>query len=247
MKRKSTLLAMVLLFFVAMGTQTKTYAQNEPEGRLVATVTATNGKTIYLVERLNYGLYSIAAFTKTNGTYVEEKAFKVRKNYQSIINSVKYYSWISSAPNGGGFFEFNKSDNTLYVPLINEDLIGSDRYIVYQFDGQHFVRKGTDAGYWLHPSLRSFDYLYAIGRTKDHLVRLDHMEDGSIRYAAWSNKKTMKDKPSIILFTEDNYDEEGVVFYNLDYKYVFDYDNKELRVYEGEKLLKRQDMEVLYW
>ena len=39
----------------------------------------------------------------------------------------------------------------------------------------------------------------------------------------------------------------AIAFYNLDFMYVFDYDNKELRVYEGDKLLKRQDMEVLYW
>ena len=246
MKNRSTLFAMVLLIIATMGMQAKAFAQNELEGRLVGTVTSTNGKTIYLAEQMNYGVYSIVAFTKSNGKYVEEKAFKVRKNYQSVINSVKYNDWVSSDPNGG-FFAFNKSDNTLYVPLINEDLVGSDRYIVYRFDGQHFVRKGTDAGYWLHPSLHSFDYLFGIGRTKDHLVRLDQMEDGSIRYAAWSSKKTMKDKPSIILFTDDFDDEEGIAFYNLDFKYVFDYDNKELRVYEGEKLLKRQDMEVLYW
>ena len=126
-------------------------------------------------------------------------------------------------------------------------MVGSDRYIVYKFDGQHFVRKGTDAGYWLHPSLHSFDYLYSIGRTKDHLVRIDRMEDGSLRYAAWSSKKTMKDKPSIILYNDDYYEAEGISFYNGDYKYVFDYENKELRVYEGDRLLKKQDMEVLYW
>ena len=246
MKKQTMIIVMAALFITILGIQTPINAQSELDGRLVGTVTASNGKTIYLAERMNYGVYSIAAFTKSNGNYVEEKAFKVRKSYQSVINSVKYVDWTSSDPNGG-FFAFYKSDNTLYVPLINEDLTGSDRYIVYQFDGQHFVRKGTDAGFWLHPSLHSFDYLYGIGRTKDHLVRLDYMEDGSIRYAAWSSKKTMKDKPSIILFTDDYYDEEGVVFYNLDYKYVFDYGNRELRVYEGEKLLKRQDMEVLYW
>lgn len=234
------------LLIAVFGIQTMVCAQTELEGRLIGTVTTTDGKTIYLTERLNYGLYSIAAYTKSDGNYVEEKAFKVRKNYQSVINSVKYDEWISSNPDGG-FFAFNKADNTLYVPLINEDMIGSDRYIVYQFDGQHFVRKGTDAGYWLHSSLHSFDYLFAIGRTKDYLVRLDYMEDGSIRYASWSTKKSMKDKPSIILYTDDYYGEDGIVFYNGDYKYVFDNNKQELRVYEGEKLLKRQDMEILYW
>ena len=246
MNRRSIQLALAVFFVAVLGVQTKVYSQNELEGRLVATVTASNGKTIYLTERLNYGLYSIAAFTKDNGKYVEEKAFKVRKGYQSVINSVKYDNWISTDPKGG-FFSFNKEDNTLYVPLIDEDLMGGDRFIIYQFDGQHFVRKGTDAGYWLHPSLHSFDYLYAIGRTKDHLVRIDGMEDGSLRYAAWSSKKTMKDKPSIILYGDEYYGEEGFAFYNGDYKYVFDYDNKELRVYEGGKLLKKQDMEILYW
>ena len=141
MSKRRIFLVMAMTMVVAISGAAKVYAQNELEGRLVGTVIANNGKTIYLTERLNYGIYSIAAFTKSNGNYVEEKAFKVRKNYQSVINSVKYDEWISSNPEGG-FFAFNKADNTLYVPLINEDMIGSDRYIVYQFDGQHFVRKG---------------------------------------------------------------------------------------------------------
>ena len=156
MKNRSKLFTMVLLIAATMGMQAKAFAQNELEGRLVGTVTSTNGKTIYLAERMNYGVYSVTAFTKSDGKYVEEKAFKVRKNYQSVINSVKYTDWVSSDPNGG-FFAFNKSDNTLYVPLINEDMVGSDRYIIYHVDGQYFVRKGIGAGYWLHPSLQSLD------------------------------------------------------------------------------------------
>lgn len=239
-------LTLSVMFFAAFGMNQSLAQTNKLDGRLIGTVNTKEGKTVYLTERLNYGIFSVAAFSKSDGKYIEEKAFKVRKNYQSSINSVQYTEWISSNPEGG-FFAFNQEDNILYVPLINEDLVGSDRYIVYQFDGQHFVRKGTDAGYWIHPSLRSFDFLWAVGRTKDHLVRIDRMLDGSFRYAAWNSKKTMRDKPSIILFSDDYYDEEGLAFYNGDYMYVFDYDDEELRVYEGEKLLKRQNMEILYW
>ncbi len=44
MNRKSIQLALAVFFVAVMGAQTKVYAQNELEGRLVATVTSTNGR-----------------------------------------------------------------------------------------------------------------------------------------------------------------------------------------------------------
>lgn len=221
-------------------------AQTGLPGRLVGTVTSTNGMTIYLSENLNYGVYSIAAYVKQDGIYVPTDVFEVRKHHQSVINSVKYDSWISSSPECG-FFHFNKADNTLYIPLIDEYMSGADRYILYRFDGKYFVYKSKDAGYWLHSSLHGYDKLYALGKTKDFIIRIDIMNDGSLRYASWSTTKSMKDKPSIILYSDTSYGNDGQSFYNGDFKYTFNNDNKELRVYEGSKLIKRQKMEVLYW
>lgn len=138
----------------------------------MAIVTTSKGKTIYLTERQKHGTYFITAFTKSNGRYVEEKVFKVNRNLQSAMNSVKYKKWFSSNPKGT-YFVFNPADKTLYVPLIDDNLEGSDRYIVYQFDGQHFVYKCKDGGFWLHKSLRTFKKCINVGRAKDYLIRVD--------------------------------------------------------------------------
>ena len=191
MKTKTFFLSIIALVLSSMGICTKANAQSDLPGRLVCTVTTNSGKTIYLSENLNYGLYSVSAFTKQNGKYVPENVFKVKKNYQSVISAVKYNFWFSTSPEGG-FFLFNKEDNTLYIPLLYEyTIVGADRYIVYRFDGEHFIYKGIDGGYWLHQSLRNFDILYALGKTKDFIVRIDRMPDGSFRYASWKSNKTI--------------------------------------------------------
>lgn len=239
-------LTIAVLLVAVMGGTNPVQAQNGTDGRLMGTVTSTKGKTIYLFEHLDNGVYSVAAVTLHHGKYVEEKSFKVRGDYQSVIHSVKYDNWISSNPEGG-FFAYNKEDNTLYVPLIEEDLTGADRYIVYQFDGQYFVYRGKEAGYWLHPSLSDFDRFYAMGKTKKHRVRIDRMANGSLRYAAWSIDKTTKDEPDITIFNNGHDYDNGLAFYVDNYEYVFDYERRELRVYHDRKLLKKWDMEILYW
>lgn len=246
MKKQVPIFFMIALFLLNIGIGANASAQTNLPGRLVSTVTTSKGTTIYLSENLSYGIYSIAAFVKQGGKYVPENVFRVRKHYQSVINSVKYESWFSSCPDGG-FFHFNMVDNTLYIPLIDEYMSGADRYIVYRFNGEYFVYKGKYAGYWLHSSLHNYDNLFALGRTKDFIVRIDVIDDGSYRYAAWSSNKTMKDKPSIILYGDTSYDDGCLNFYNGDFMYTFDSEKKELRVYEGAKLIKRQKMEILYW
>lgn len=187
MNNNSIRIFMVLLFVAAMCTQAKVCAQNKLEGRQLAIVTTSKGKAIYLTERQKNGAYSVAAFTKNNGKYVEEKVFKVNNNLLSVINSVKYKKWFSSNPKGT-YFAFNPADKTLYVPLIDDNMEGGDRYIVYRFDGQHFVYKCKDGGFWLHNSLRSFKKCINVGKTKDYLIRVDELENGAYRYASWKHK-----------------------------------------------------------
>lgn len=200
MKSKSILFIMTLLFVAAMWPMTKAGAQNNLGGNIIGTLTTKNGGTIYLVERWNHGVYSIVAFTKKDKKYVEEKVFKVRNNYQSVMTSVKYKKWFSSYCEGT-FFIFNPTDKTLYVPLIDKNFDGGDRYTVYKFDGQHFVYKCEDAGFWLHKSLRTFKKCINVGRTKDYIIRVDETAKG-YRYAAWKHKTewaSQSQKPDIII------------------------------------------------
>ncbi len=249
MKKQSIIIFMVAMVVVvaAMGAQNRVSAQNNSERDVMATIKSANGKTIYLTEQLDNGLYSIAAYTKSNGKYVEEKAFKVGKKYQSFVNSVEYETWFSSNPEGG-YFAFNKADNTLYLPLIEivfrnggiDYKEGYDRYLVYKFDGEHFVYKGKDGGFWLHPSLRKFEALESVSKTKDYLVRIDRTANGKYRYSAWKNKDDMAAKPNLVIeggsLTNSNYE-----FENNGYRYIVDPVGG-LMVYHGEKLILDQPL-----
>jgi hypothetical protein len=246
MKAQASFLFIIALFFTNIGICSNASYQTSRLGRLVGIVTNTTGRAIYLYENHSHGIYSISAYVKQDGKYVPENVFMVKKRYQSTISSVKYDSWFSSNPDGG-FFQFDKTDKALYIPLIDENMFGADRYIIYRFDGKHFIYKGKDGGFWLNQSLRNYDVLFALGRTKDFIVRIDRMSDGSCRYAAWSSNKTMRDKPSIILYNDNPFCDDGVLcFFNGDFKYIFDYDKCELRVYKGTLLIRCQKMSVVY-
>lgn len=217
-----------------------------PEGRLVGTVVSTEGKTIDLYERKIDDVYSIRAFSKKkNGKYAEEEVFKTPKGKSSYINSVKFNKWLSSAPEGC-FFAFNENDNSLYVPRINNDLTGADRYIVYQYDGQSFVCTSTNsAGFWLYPGLAVFDQLFVIGRTLVHLVRIDRMANGDYRYACWKSESNLNEKPDIVLFNDGQLREGTLCFFNGSYKYVIDLDKHNLWVYKDDSVLSCRNVEFL--
>ena len=221
------------------------FDQDAFDGRLVGTVMATNGKTIYLVEQFVDNVYSISTLVgEGGGKCKKEKVFKVKDDYLSDIKSVKFDKWIISNPQEG-FYAFDKETNTLYVPLINENQTASDRYILFQFDGQYFVSRGNDAGYWLHPSLHSFKSLFAVGRTSKHLVRIDRMDNGSFRYAVWNREASMSNQPSITLFNDGSSIDDKLVFYQGNYKYIFDFGTYNLWVYNGDKILSCRNMEII--
>lgn len=235
----------------------------QPEGRLVGTVSANNGATIYLYEQVVEGIYTIAAYTLRDNNYARENAFKLKGKYCPVIKSVKCDAWTSSAP-GGAYFVLNKSDNTLYLPLIVtekschagacRDLVTStDRYLVYKFDGSHFVYKRTDGGFWLHQDIRSFKSLVFIGKTKDYLVRIDKTKDG-FRYSAWKAKSDMTGKPDLVLTGKGTlgYGVQVDLGYSFDNNgYVYEvwtdgYPNEPvLKVLHGKKLIMQQQMRVL--
>ena len=217
-----------------------------PEGRLVGTVVSKEGKTIELYEHKVDDVYSIRAFSrKKSGKYVEEEVFKTHQSKSSYINSVKYNKWLSSAPEGY-FFTFNENDNSLYVPRINNDLLGADRYIVYRYDGQSFVCTSTNsAGFWLYPGLAVFDQLFVIGRTSAHLVRIDRMANGDYRYACWKSVSNLNEKPDIVLFNNGQLRDGTLYFYNGGYKYVIDLDKHNLWVYKDDSVLSCRNMEFL--
>lgn len=238
----------------------QTSKNSQPEGRLIGTVKSKNGTTIYLMEQKRDGVNAITSYNKNESGYAKVDAFKVKGNYCPVIKSVKHESWTTSAPDEA-FFLFNKADNSLYIPLINitttyyggaeHDLVTSaDRYLVYQFDGEHFVYKRKDAGFWLHKDLRSFESLVYVGKSKDYLIRIDRTKEG-FRYAAWKGQNDMTSKPNLVLIgkirlTHGVQLDLGFGFENKGYTYEVwtkDYPKgPQLVVRQGDKVLLQQGL-----
>ena len=229
-----------------------------PECNPVGTIVSTKGTNIMLMEHQQDGACSIKAVSKkNNGRFIEEKVFQTSNGKQSVISVTKDDKWLCTNPDNG-FFAFNKSDSSLYVPLITRNLTYADRYTVYHFNGQCFICKSTNsAGYWLYPSLQVFDRLFVVGQTDKYLVRIDYVNNGSLRYASWNKEKdkTMKDKPDIILFNDGQIVNEKIVFRSGYYKYIFDYGENNLWVINDKNdkfgknnqwFYKDKDIKILY-
>jgi len=115
----------------------------------------------------------------------------------------------SDATAGAGFdwlFEYDTKTRSLYVPKFYEveDAIFetynlTDRYDVWHFDGLRFVKTGEKPHKNLHPSLARYAKLLKYYKTKGFIVRVDALENGKLRYAAWKRPKTMADAPNLVI------------------------------------------------
>lgn len=169
--------------------------------RLIGTVKTSKGETVYLNECHD----AILAYTKTDEGYVPIAIFENGDGFKHFVNTC--YSWFSSKPDKESFV-LNESNQKLYVPkvrtVVNNDgdkeiIPYNDHFDVYQFDGEHFISKGEEGAYWLHPSIQQFESLVHCGKTEEYLIRVDRMADGTYRLAAWKNKDDMKEAPDILV------------------------------------------------
>ena len=113
--------------------------------------------------------------------------------------------WYFRAGKGEGYkwlFYFDEAQKTLYFPSsrdIEEDTVLSDRYIPYRWDGEALQPLPECGNPFLHPSLQEYVSLARLDRTGRNLIRIDEMEDGTYRYAAWPAEGTMAESPEIVV------------------------------------------------
>lgn len=168
------------------------------------------------------------------------------------------YGWLEAGLDVNDFFtdclgiSYHAETSSLYVPLIEKNDNGSyskkytNRFIVYQFDGNAFVYKGREAPYWLHSSLKDFQSTEFCFMTNGYLVQVDKLKDGSYRYASWKDGCGLMDmgrKPSLVLrggsFKNDRY-----TFTNNSHTYIVDLKESTLVVKNsGKTILERE----IYW
>ena len=166
--------------------------------------------------------------------FEKNRIFKTKYAYIDEI-SIEYVDYSTDE-----HIIYNSEEKKLYIPLIDEDKyfgqMQKDKNLVYQWKGDYFEYIGIESN--LHPSIENFESKELIFETSKFLIRIDEMENGKYRYASWSNDKTMKDKPDLIIengiiecwneIGECDCDEEdGVsgikyIFENGEYKYIYE-------------------------
>lgn len=232
-------------------------SHSEVEGNFVGFVTNKTGENIFLMEQKDKNsVCHVTAYAlgKNDDKYEKVPVFYVpgqdgQKKDRDDIPSKPYKCWHSSCPNDG-FFIFNEADNTLFIPLLNKDKngnYGSDRYIVYEYDGERFKTKTTnDGGFWIHSSLRDYRFLVAVLTAKNRLIRIDEMKDGSYRCAVWNNKVDMTEEPNLVM-VGNLIGTEQFLFEDAQYTYYININPEklELKVSKGKRSQSAEPIEVV--
>lgn len=115
---------------------------------------------------------------------------------------------------------YDEATNTLYVP--DEDVFLNDRYLRYRWNGKELQKVGDEsvANPYLHPSLKEYEGLVFLKVSERNIIRIDKMNGGRYRYAAWASKDKIGSKPELVI-TNGTKDEktEQYIFHNNEYEY----------------------------
>ena len=173
----------------------------------------------YIRESGNYGWQSVMAIKIKDDKLVAMPIFQGGEEVYDDEDGLDKYcyrgveysiaDWYFRANYGEGWdwlFRYDDKTEILYVPQTDYPCL-SDRYSLYQYIGDELYYIGTDGGFWIHPSIRSFSFLELVMDTKDYKIRIDRMLDDTYRYASWNNCASMDNLPDLILY-DGVYDEE---------------------------------------
>ena len=145
-----------------------------------------------------------------NGKLIKKQFLDKRSEFSDCVGRDYYIpDWYFTTDGMGWNWVVSMEDSNkcLYISESHDDMVMNDKYDIYHYEKGRMIYKRTDAGYWLHPSVREFGYLCGIYRTEDRLYRVDSAGN-SYRLSIWNSNKTMSDEPEMILYNgqeTDNY------------------------------------------
>lgn len=216
-----------------------------------------DGQTLYLYfwsdERPDRMTDNVTAFrVNRNGNLEEAPAFKTSKALLKNIDccwqneDVEYCHAMNVEDELYPGISYDAKTASVYVPLVEKVKDGKQRYtnrfLVYQFDGNVFVYKGRQAAWWLHASLKDYQNTEYCFETDNYLIQVDKLNDGSYRYAAWKNGASLSDmkrKPDLILGNGTGKN-NCYTFKNKTYTYVIDLNGRTLVVMNNGKTILRE-------
>ena len=216
-----------------------------------------DGQTLYLYfwseSHHDWPTDNVAAFrVNRNGNLEEAPAFKTSKALLKSINcgwqheDVEYCHAMTVEDELYPGISYDAKTASVYVPLVEKAKDGKQRYtnrfLVYQFDGNVFAYKGRQAARWLHASLKDYQNTEYCFETDNYLIQVDKLNDGSYRYAAWKNGSTLSDmkrKPDLIV-NKGTVKNNCYTFKNKTYTYVIDLNGRTLVVKNNGKTILRE-------
>lgn len=180
----------------------------------VHSIKRNDGSTYYLVISFhqasgNDGYAWVSAFRIDNCDMlrqvcvVDATPLEEQDEHEFTVN-YSIYAWLN-ATTGEGYdwiLEYDSDTHDLYVPQTLETSPFpeiSDWYRVYHFNGKKFVDKGIKPHKGLHRSLCDYDHLERFFMTKWHIIRIDMLKDGTLRYASWKTSSNISEKPELVI------------------------------------------------
>jgi hypothetical protein len=177
-----------------------------------------------LFRKQNYKEYDNLSFDGFNYTYFVQNFIKLLENDKKESLSKLFIGYSEYIKNRTDFLEQYDSilTPTIVSKITNSDLekdwstvgwrgiLGPDVYMDYsgtilrlpeskrekQFQvDQKIAEKNT-----LHSSINEFNNNVFSIKTRKFIVRIDELNDGSLRYASWSINQILAEKPSLVLF-----------------------------------------------
>ena len=184
----------------------------------IKTVTI-EGKTYYLVSAIKYHCRDyeatesgITAFTIENNLLQTIPLFKYQ---EKILPNMFVCAYVSNGcmqeRNYCPYYDEHKK--SLYVPetKYHDDFNHlTGLWLIYQLKGNHFELTGKTAGpYYLHESIREFEYFESEMDTETYHHRIDALKNNR-RLSLWEKGKTIDTKPYLIV--EGKFDEDKSIF-----------------------------------
>lgn len=176
----------------------------------VHAIDKNDGSTYYIVNR-DHNISSKEGYSWMDAFVIEGDKLKPVSVYDGgddvkgismeICYDIPYWYFATNGEGWGWMYEYDVHTKDLYVPETTQDYPGeiTDRYTVYHFDGMRFISQGSQAHKGLHKSLQDYDRLEYFFRTKGHIVRIDRLRNGDLRYASWQSNASMSDTPDLVI------------------------------------------------
>lgn len=194
----------------------------------------------------NYSTTSLFGMRIKDGDLVSAPCFVRQEERKDMIrfehtNINWYFSTMGEGWNWLLNYDWGTQD--FYVATTVMDCL-IDRYDIYHFNGTDLVYQKTDGPYWLYPQLRTYERLELFFKTADYMIRIDQLDEETMRYASWKREKQMSDKPDLVLTGKFIEKDRSFVFPDGSYRYIVTYnDEATLKVLHKGKIILEQVQE----